>query len=189
MPAFLFGLPSHPLVVHAVVVLVPLAVLGCAVAAAWPSVRRRIGWPVVALTAVAVACIPIATGTGEDLERNLPRTAALQTHTQLGDELLVWVAAMLVGILALVLLDRARRQQAATASGQAEGPGAARSTTTTVTPPSTGMRVATIALSVATLALAVVSAVQVVRIGDTGARAAWGAIQYVQQAPPQRPGG
>ncbi|NMI01158.1 hypothetical protein [Pseudonocardia acidicola] len=49
----------------------------------------------------------------------------------------------------------------------------------------TWIRPAAAALSVVTVLLAVVTAV---RIGDSGARAAWGGMQYVQQAPPHRPG-
>ena len=58
MPAFVFGLPSHVLVVHAVVVLVPLAVLGAVAVALWPAARRRCGWLGVGVTVVATACIP-----------------------------------------------------------------------------------------------------------------------------------
>jgi hypothetical protein len=39
----LFGVPSHPLVVHAAVVLVPLAAIGTIVIALWPTARQRIG--------------------------------------------------------------------------------------------------------------------------------------------------
>ncbi len=35
----IFGLPAHPLVVHATVVLVPLAALLVAAAALWPALR------------------------------------------------------------------------------------------------------------------------------------------------------
>jgi len=37
VPLLVFGLPTHVLVVHAVVVLVPLAVLGAVVIAVWPA--------------------------------------------------------------------------------------------------------------------------------------------------------
>jgi hypothetical protein len=39
-----FGLPAHPLLVHAVVVLVPLVAIGAIAAVLWPSLRTRIGW-------------------------------------------------------------------------------------------------------------------------------------------------
>ena len=39
-----FGLPAHPLLVHGVTVLLPLAALGAIVAAVSPTWRERIGW-------------------------------------------------------------------------------------------------------------------------------------------------
>jgi len=71
----------------------------------WPRARRRFGWPVLAVTAGAAVSIPIATSAGEALEHALPRTAALETHTRLGDQLLPFVIPFLVLTAALVLLD------------------------------------------------------------------------------------
>lgn len=65
------GLPLHPLVVHAVVVLVPLATLGALLVAARPSWARPYG-PLVAAAAVgaAVAAV-VAQQAGEALEMTL----------------------------------------------------------------------------------------------------------------------
>jgi drug/metabolite transporter (DMT)-like permease len=179
VPTFLSGLPLHPLVVHAVVVLVPAAVIGAVLVAVWPATRRRWGWPTVVLTALAAISVPLATSTGEGLEHNLPRTPAIAVHTELGDQLLVFVGPLFVVVLALVLLDhrRHRSTHAAVATARADGPG-------TMTAPRTAQRparVATVVLAVLTVLLAAASAVQVVRIGDSGARAAWGDIHYTPQ--------
>ncbi len=64
VPTLLSGLPLHPLVVHVAVVLVPAAVLGALLVALWPAARRRWGWPVVVLTALAAISVPLATSTG-----------------------------------------------------------------------------------------------------------------------------
>lgn len=175
----MFGLPLHPLVVHAVVVLVPAAVIGSVLVAVWPRVRSRWGWPVVVLSALATLAIPVATSTGEGLEHNLPRTAVMETHTELGDQLLVFVAPMLVFVAALVVVDRLRRRarEQATSTARHAGPG-------TMAAPRIRdgqARVALVVLAVLTVVFAVVSAVQVVRIGDSGARAAWGSVQYAPQ--------
>ncbi|MEV4388804.1 DUF2231 domain-containing protein, partial [Micromonospora sp. NPDC049580] len=61
MPDTVNGLPLHPLVVHAVVVLLPLAALGVAALAVRPSWRGRYGGLVVLITALATAAIPLAT--------------------------------------------------------------------------------------------------------------------------------
>jgi hypothetical protein len=176
LPTFLSGLPLHVLVVHAVVVLVPLSVLGAVLVAVWPRARGRWGWPVVVLTAVAVASIPVATSTGEGLEHNLPRSAVIEAHAHLGDELLPYAAGMLVVLLGLMLVGVLSRERA-TASAHGAGPGAAPRIA-----PRTA-RIVAIVLAALTVVLAAVTAVQVVRIGDSGARAAWGSTQYVQQAP------
>ena len=88
--------------VHGVVVLVPLAVLGGLIVVAWPAARRRYGRLVVAVAAVATVAIPFATSTGEGLEHRLPRTTPIETHAQLGDDLLVFVAGLLVALAAFV---------------------------------------------------------------------------------------
>jgi uncharacterized membrane protein len=175
VPTFLSGLPLHPLVVHLVVVLVPAAVLGALVVALWPAARLRWGWPVVALTAIAAASIPLATSTGEGLEHNLPRTAAIATHAELGDQLLVFVAPLLIVVLGLVLVDRRRH-----APRRADGPG------TVVAPQRSGgrARLAIVVLAALTIVLAGASAVQVFRIGDSGARAVWGEVTFTPQPRP-----
>ncbi|KAA9160213.1 hypothetical protein FPZ12_017835 [Amycolatopsis acidicola] len=156
MPVFVSGLPLHVLVVHAVVVLVPLSVVAALVVALWPAARRRYGWLAVGVTAVAGVCIPVATSSGEDLRDRLVPTELIRQHAQLGDELLVFVAGLFVVLTALVWLGRQHKVPT---------------------------RILTPVLIVLTVALAGVSAVQVVRIGDSGARAAWSGVQYtaVQQ--------
>jgi hypothetical protein len=161
MPVFVTGLPLHVLVVHAVVVLVPLAVLGALVVAIWPAARRSCGWLVVATTAVATACIPVATSSGEDLRDRLTPTALIRQHAHLGDELLVFALGLLVAVTALVWFG---------ARSHGDAPGAARFA---------GRRLAVAGLGALTVAFAVVCAVQVVRIGDSGARAAWTGKHYV----------
>lgn len=165
MPVFVSGLPVHVLVVHAVVVLVPLAVLGTLIIALWPAARRRYGWLVVALTALATACIPIATSSGEELRDRLAPTDLIRQHAHLGDQLLVFVIGLLVVTTAMVWLDHRQRREA---------PGAARRAST---------KKIIAALGALTVALGIVSAVQVVRIGDSGARAAWAGTQYTAPQP------
>jgi uncharacterized membrane protein len=178
MPTFISNLPVHVMVVHAVVVLVPLAVLGSIAVVLWPAARRRYGWLVVVLAAVATGCIPIATDTGDALEHSLPRTDLMAVHTHLGDQLLPFVAAMFVFVTAFVALH----QRNGTAARR-EGPG-----TMTAAPALTGgVRIVAVVLAALTVVLAVVSGVQVYRIGESGARAAWGDVQYITPAPGHRP--
>jgi uncharacterized membrane protein len=174
MPVFIAGLPLHPLVVHAVVVLVPLAVLTGIAVAVWPAGRQRYGWPVVAVAVLATVAIPVATESGEQLRDRLPNSSLIHTHAELGDQLLAFVAPMTVALAALVLLDRYRSR-----TRRADGPG------TAAAPQARWARPAAIVLAVLTIGFAAVSAVQVVRIGDSGARAVWHDTNYT---PPTRHG-
>jgi len=174
VPTFVSGLPLHPLIVHAVVVLLPMAVLGAVLIAVWPAIRARWAWPVVVLTVAAVVAIPLATSTGEGLEHNLPRTPALAAHAELGDQLLVFAAPLLVCVFALAFLDGRRRRGVPASTS---GPGTMAAPVAT----SGRARVTAVLLAVLTVAFAVVCGVQVFRIGDSGARAAWGDVRYTPQ--------
>ena len=148
VPTFVAGLPVHPLVVHAVVVLLPMAVVGSVLVAVWPASRARWAWPVVVLTAAAVVSIPLATSTGEGLEHNLPRTPAIAAHAELGDQLLVFAAPLLVCVAALAFLDR-RRRHSSVAEAPTGGPGAMTASTAT----SGGARLVAVLVAVLTVVL------------------------------------
>jgi uncharacterized membrane protein len=151
------GIPLHPLVVHAIVVLLPLATIGTIAIAVRPSWRLRYGPLVVAAAAVSTALIPVATSSGEALER---RVGDPGRHAQLGDQL-IWVAIPLLVLGAgLVYLERRRIRT----------PGRSRARTLT-----------NVVAALAVLA-ALASAVQVYRVGDSGARAAWGDVPAPQSS-------
>ena len=71
LPDTVLGLPLHPLVVHAVVVLVPLVSLGFLVLAVVPRWRGTYGPLLAVIATVAVAAVPVATASGENLEASL----------------------------------------------------------------------------------------------------------------------
>lgn len=141
------GLPVHPLVVHAVVVLVPLAVLGTIVIAVVPKWRAPYGPFVVAAAAIGAALCPVATSSGESLEEHVGDPGS---HAELGDQLVWFVLPVL--ILSAVLVWLARRPED-------RRPGPAWLPT---------------AVAVVAVLASVACAVQVYRVGDSGARAAWG---------------
>src|SRR5689334_25224816 len=95
------GLPVHPLVVHAVVVLLPAAVLGTIAIAFKPAWRAAYGKLVVAVAAVATALIPVATSSGEALEKHVGDPGKL---AQLGDQLTCFAIPLLLLARALVYL-------------------------------------------------------------------------------------
>ncbi len=146
------GLPVHALVVHGVVVLLPLGVIGTIAIAVRPSWRRRFGWLVVGVVAVATALVPVAVQSGRQFEKRVGNPGH---HADLG-AMMIWFALPLLAlVLALVVLDRRT-----TAPAGEEG-----SSTTAVT----------VVAALAVVA-AVACGVQVYRVGESGARAAWGAV-------------
>jgi uncharacterized membrane protein len=106
MPDRIAGLPLHPLVVHAVVVLVPLASLGVIVLALAPRLITRYGSLVVLGAFVAVGAIPVATHTGEVLKAALPSTPAIQSHSTAGHAMLYVGPPLFLAALALWWMGR-----------------------------------------------------------------------------------
>lgn len=82
-----FGLPMHPLIVHATVVFVPLAAL-LVIAAALNGRFRTWAGALPMITAVIAAILtPLSSATGEDLEHAVGRPGF--DHAELG-EMLIW---------------------------------------------------------------------------------------------------
>lgn len=156
MPDNVNGLPVHPLVVHAVVVLLPLAALGVVALAVRPSWRGRFGVLVVLIAALATAAIPLATDSGESLER---RVGDPGQHAELGDQLIWFAVPLLVAAVALYWLHR--RSAARTTEGTTEAARPARQG-------ALGVVVAVLAV-----VIAAANVVQIYRIGDSGAKAVW----------------
>ena len=108
-----FGLPTHALVVHAVVVLLPLAAAAAVVVALVPAARRRYGVVVALLTVAAVGAVPVATRSGERLFARKSATfgpsdtveaGLMERHRELGGQVLPWALLLLAGVLVVVAL-------------------------------------------------------------------------------------
>ncbi len=153
------GLPVHALVVHAVVVVLPLAALGTIAMAVRPAWRVRYGPLVVLAAAGGTALVPVATNSGEALAERVGKPTQ---HAELGETVLWFALPLLVLSLALWLLERGRTG-APSPVGGAGGTGAGAGV-----PPLVRHGTAVLA-SLAAVALTV----QVVRVGDSGARVVW----------------
>lgn len=140
------GLPAHVLLVHFVVVLVPLTALALTLCALWPAAAQRMGIVLPLLALVTLACVPLTTQAGEWLEEHVDGNALVRRHAELGDGLLPWAGGLF--LLAVVVWWATRRPRLS----------------------ATPIRIAAAVLSLAVAAGAVVD---VYRIGDSGAKAAW----------------
>jgi uncharacterized membrane protein len=152
----LAGLPLHPLLVHAVVVLLPLAALMVVVGSVWPAARRRLGilTPIVAIVGGGFALL--AKEAGEALERQVPETALVEAHTEMGDGPVIWAFFLIVVAVGqwAWFWRRARRADR----------------------PLGGSRVITAVIAVVAIAVAIGTTVDLVLVGDSGARAVWSAL-------------
>jgi uncharacterized membrane protein len=110
LPDDVLGLPLHPLVVHAVVVLVPLAAMGAIAISVVPRWRSGYGWLVLAVATVAFACVPVATSAGETLKDGLqlggPAAEKVQSHQDLGERMLPVVGIFWLALAALMVAHR-----------------------------------------------------------------------------------
>ncbi|MPY30569.1 hypothetical protein FNH09_04360 [Streptomyces adustus] len=151
------GLPAHILLVHFVVVLVPLTALALVACAIWPRAARRMGVVLPVLALVTLVSVPLTTQAGEWLEGHVAGNALVHRHAELGDGLLPWAGG-------LFLLSAAVWW----ATGRTAGSGSGASGTTR----RSGVPVR-VAAAVLSLAVAAGAVVDVYRIGDSGAKAAW----------------
>jgi uncharacterized membrane protein len=151
MPSTIAGLPLHPLIVHATVVLVPAAALAVLLAAVWPRFRRWAGWGPLALSVVAVTLTPVTTSSGEALEERVGHSQLIEQHSHLAGMLIWWVVP-------LAVLAAAQYWLFTFGGGRL---GARRN------------RVVAVVMMLAPVLIGLGTLVQVVLIGHSGAKAAW----------------
>ena len=142
------GLPLHPLVIHAAIVLIPLVAISALVMSYLPSFSRRYGKVTLVIALVAQASLFLAKVTGEAFEEILDKDVG--NHAELG-EIAPFITLPMVALIYLRWrLDR---------SGANVGSPWVR-------------RLTSLALIVASLA----SIVIVVLVGHSGAESVWGWI-------------
>jgi hypothetical protein len=114
VPDDILGIPLHPLVVHAVVVLMPLAALGTIAIALVPRWRDTYGWLVLAASTIVFATVPIATRSGNRLRESLtlggPVVEKVNDHQQYGDRMIYAAGGLWLLLVVLMLLHRSGRR-------------------------------------------------------------------------------
>jgi cell division protein FtsW (lipid II flippase) len=151
VPETVFGLPTHAIVVHATVVLLPLAAVAVLLHAFWPEARRRLGVVTPLLAGVALVLVPLSTDSGESLERFVGRGPLVERHAELADGMLPWAIGLFVVAAGLWLLDRRRASN-------------------------TEPRWVPVVASVLAVVAVAGTVQQVVRVGHAGATATWSGV-------------
>jgi hypothetical protein len=147
------GIPFHPLIVHAVVALMPLASVLVLLDAVWPRFRRTVGPLPLIASVLATISVPFATQSGTYLEGaiNAEENPMVQHHQALGDLMLYWGIGLIVASALLFVLRR-RLTKADTSNARRVVLGVA------------------VALAVV---VSVGTMIHIYRVGDSGARAVW----------------
>lgn len=151
------GLPLHPLIVHAVVVLTPLTVLALLLGTFWPAARRRLGIVTPLGALVVLVLVPITVIAGRSLAEVIGPVPAVERHQELGEMMLPWAIALFV--VAAAQWAWYRFGDARVHEGSP-----------------TAARAVVIGLAAASVVVGVGTVVLLVLIGDTGSRAVWGGI-------------
>ena len=153
------NMPLHPLVLHAAVVGIPLAVL-LAFLFVLPRTREWARWAFGLTVVGATAATFVTKESGEALQRikNIqPGNAAgdlIQRHSQLADQLfIIMIIFAVIGVANVFLVPRR--------SAAAE------------TAPAGGRRLLSVILLALLVVIAVIALIWVVRVGDLGSRAVW----------------
>ena len=146
------GLPAHILLNHFVVVLAPLTAVLAILCALWPAARRRLIWLVLLLAVGTLVLVPLTTNSGAWLAARVGPSTVLTTHEQLG-ETLIYIAAALVASVTLLTAGHIRQARGRTVKFALHS-----------------------VVGVLVIVAAVTTLIQTYRIGDSGARAAWGNV-------------
>ncbi|HEX9085948.1 MAG TPA: hypothetical protein VF867_00295 [Arthrobacter sp.] len=99
------GLPAHILLIHAVVVLAPIAGLAAIVYAAAPRWRNYLAWPLGVLSLGLVPVSLLTAEAGEQLEKARPASALIREHAEQGDVLKAVSVVFFVVIAAALIVS------------------------------------------------------------------------------------
>lgn len=92
----IFGLPAHILIVHAAVVLVPLAAIAVILISCVPRWRSSHALLGALFSASAVTAVSLASQTGESLEESVKRTDLVRRHIQQSESVLPFTIGLVV---------------------------------------------------------------------------------------------
>jgi len=148
------GLPLHVLLVHATVVLVPLAALCTVLSVVWPAARQRLGIVTPLLALLALVLVPLTQQAGSWLAERVEQTRLVDEHHALADLMLPWALALFAVAAGQWLWFRFR------GSRPGRRPGA-------------GQRVLAVIGVLVALAVSAGTTAMIIQVGESGSRAVW----------------
>ncbi len=174
-----FGIPAHPLLVHAAVVFVPLQILAALSYAFVPFARRLIAWLVVALAVAAPLSAYFAKLSGDAFEARMIKRGTvtpqglqdIAQHSGYGTNTLYFSIGLSVAVVLLLIVQMARSAKSAQALSTSTAEGAGESVTKKG---GRGPVVVAALLTVAVLVLGALTGYYVFKTGDSGAHMVWG---------------
>jgi preprotein translocase subunit SecG len=152
----LFDLPAHAFLIHAPIVLLPLAAVVTIVLAVRPAWRRAAGWWMVGGLALVGLLVFLAKSSGEELDAAFAGAVDVSEHEQLANTTFVLTLVWLVAYAVLVAVDH--RADTSSAGGEVS---------------LRAQPVGVLLLSGASVVLAVLATVWLVRTGHEGSRVVW----------------
>jgi hypothetical protein len=112
MPQDTFGLPTHIVLLHIVVVLLPVVAVATILTAVSSWFRHRYGLVVLAATFIVTLFVPLTSQAGEALADRLPDAPEIRHHADVGKQLVIWAAVFGVCLAGVVVLGLIRRASA-----------------------------------------------------------------------------
>lgn len=167
----LLGLPTHPLIVHIPVAMLPLAALGVIVMLLRRTWYERYRWAVLVVGAIGTFGAILATASGEDLEHTIGRVEgrdavrAIHEHAEAGEIARTLAIMFFVALAAWVVVPwfLERRAKVADAGAAANADAASGAMPSWLRP----------VLMVVVAVTAVASMISIVDAGHSGASEAW----------------
>lgn len=157
----LFGLPAHSLLIHAPIVLLPIAAFATVVLAARPAWRARASWWMVAALFSVVAMLYLAKDSGEAFEAAFDGAVDVDRHSDLANTTFVLTVLWFLAYTALVGYEHMQRRRVPSTAGAAGRAGEP-------------IPAVTYGLAALASVLAILATIWLIRTGHEGTDVVWG---------------
>lgn len=120
MPDDIAGVPTHPLIVHIPVVMVPLALVAVIAYLVIKPWRRSLAWVAGVLSGGGALGAVLAASSGESLREKVRVTEAVEEHAEMGETARLLAFIFFVVVVALVIYQEVRSRRVERGEGDAD---------------------------------------------------------------------